>query len=458
MAFRALLFSKSEESNEALISACAQADIRLEVCQDIFAAIDKGTKQPFSCVLVDWAGQPEAGFLLKRSRESGPNKSLVAIALVDHDPSTAEMRDHRLDFLIHRPVVADEVCDLLKKASEKMHPVDFKETPSAPAAEQRSHEAAPVPAVEAQPDHSQDQLEHAGNSVEASASDENNADQLESDEPVHRSHNFAHVLRNAFAAALVLTAALFIWNARDTFVYLAHTREGRIKVLRESVSALFYLNSSGAQAVDAASTDAQQDAYFSRTGTGPTSAQAPQIGVVPTEADLSGSPMELRKANDIPLPTPVYERPDPEPVGRRSATIPDSLRGAASITPPVVVTVNPAQNAPINMPSIMPVSTQTTNEPVSVSEDSARALLIQKVDPIYPPEALAQKYQGQVVLQATIGRDGSVEDLKIVRGYFVLGKAAIAAVKQWRFQPYMLNGHPMQTQTTISLKFTFPPS
>ena len=62
------------------------------------------------------------------------------------------------------------------------------------------------------------------------------------------------------------------------------------------------------------------------------------------------------------------------------------------------------------------------------------------MNPDYPPEALAQKLHGPVVLQATIGRDGSVEDLKIIRGYFVLGKAAIAAVKQWRFQPYMLNG------------------
>jgi hypothetical protein len=105
---------------------CAKAGIRLEVCEDIFAAIDKGTKQAFSCVMVDWAGQPEAGFLLKRSRESGPNKSLIAIAVVDHDPSAADMRDHRLDFLIHRPIVADETLDLLTKASQKMQEVSVE--------------------------------------------------------------------------------------------------------------------------------------------------------------------------------------------------------------------------------------------------------------------------------------------------------------------------------------------
>jgi len=77
---------------------------------------------------------------------------------------------------------------------------------------------------------------------------------------------------------------------------------------------------------------------------------------------------------------------------------------------------------------------------------------------VYPPEALPQKLHGRVVLQATIGRDGSVEDLKLVRGYFVLGKAAIAAVRQWRFQPYTFNGRPAETQTVITINFSYPPS
>jgi protein TonB len=92
-----------------------------------------------------------------------------------------------------------------------------------------------------------------------------------------------------------------------------------------------------------------------------------------------------------------------------------------------------------------------------VSEEAARALLVHTVNPVYPPEALAQKLHGPVVLQAVIGRDGSVEDLKLVRGYFVLGRAAIAAVKQWRFQPYSANGHASATQTVITINFSYPP-
>jgi TonB family protein len=449
MAFRALLFSKNEETNAAIVSVCAKAEVRLEVCEDIFAAIDKGKKQAFSCVMVDWAGQPEAGFLLKRSRESGPNKSLVAIAIVDHDPSAAEMRDHQLDFLIHRPIVADETLDLLTKASQKMQEVSV-ENVAASVAEVTSHR-------EAEPQSEPSQQEQAGGSVEPSAIDEHAGEEIESGEeaPLH-ARNYAHMLRNSFAAVLALTAILLLWNARDAFVYLARTPEDRVNVLRESLAAAFYMNPLGAQGIGAASTDAQQDAYFSRGGSN-SAVQSPQIKVVATEADLTED-RQLRKAADIPLPTPEFQRPEPEPVYKPSTAIPESLRNSAPIAPPVVVTVNPAQMMPVSLPSVAPVSTQNLSEPIALNEESERALLIQSVNPVYPPEAVAQKLQGTVVLQATIGRDGNVEDLKIVRGLFVLGKSAVAAVKQWRFQPYTFNGHAVQTQTTITLHFTYPPS
>ena len=82
MAFRALLFSKSTDTNAAMTQACERAGIRAEVCSDIFTAIEKGKTRTFSCVMVDWADQPEASFLLKRARESVPNRETVAVAIV----------------------------------------------------------------------------------------------------------------------------------------------------------------------------------------------------------------------------------------------------------------------------------------------------------------------------------------------------------------------------------------
>ena len=95
----------------------------------------KGKTQAFSCVIADWADQPEASFLLKRARESAPNRDTVAIAIVDHEPTAAEMRDNRLDFLIYRPISAEEADAVLAKACEQMQPL------SAEDAEESSRQA-----------------------------------------------------------------------------------------------------------------------------------------------------------------------------------------------------------------------------------------------------------------------------------------------------------------------------
>ena len=95
--------------------------------------------------------------------------------------------------------------------------------------------------------------------------------------------------------------------------------------------------------------------------------------------------------------------------------------------------------------------------PIVLPEETSRELLVTKVQPVYPPQAARTGLQGAVVLQALIGKDGSVRDLKLIRGYLVFGRAAFDAVKQWRFKPYILNGQAVETQTQITVNFK-PPS
>ena len=118
--------------------------------------------------------------------------------------------------------------------------------------------------------------------------------------------------------------------------------------------------------------------------------------------------------------------------GRTGVIIPDSLR---------------------NSPSASPASSL---EPSSVPEETSLGLLIHRVDPDYPQQALAQHLEGPVVLQAWIARDGTVRDVKLVKGYFVLARAAFDAVKQWRFKPYSPNGKAIDFQTVLTLNFKYP--
>lgn len=453
MAFRALLFSKSPETNTAMTAACKNTGIRAEVCSDIFSAIEKGKTQAFSCVIADWADQPEASFLLRRARESAPNRNTVGIAIVDNEPSAAEMRDNRLDFLIYRPISADEADAVLAKACEQMQPSNAQDMAESSAPDDAANEGSNPASVDADVAESHQQDESTSFSEANIADDGGTATATEGDEAEHRERSHAIGFHGVFAAVLVLTAVFCLWRSREVIQYLSSTPEGRFRVLRESVTAFFYGNQ-GASPVGAAASDAQQDTYFSR---GPSSTEkTPTLRVAATESTLPEARMPLPKAPDFPLPVPEFEHQELPPIHRERAAIPESMKSSPPIAPPVVVTVNPAQMMPVSAPQPQPTS-QQVGEPVAVSEETARSLLVHTVSPVYPPEALAQKLHGPVVLQAVIGRDGTVEDLKIVRGYFILGRAAIAAVKQWRFQPYSLSGHAAATQTVITVNFSYPP-
>jgi protein TonB len=76
--------------------------------------------------------------------------------------------------------------------------------------------------------------------------------------------------------------------------------------------------------------------------------------------------------------------------------------------------------------------------------------------PSYPEQAVKAGLQGPVTLQAWIGRDGTIQDLKLVRGSFLLGQAAYRAVKQWRYQPYLINGRAVEAETFVTVDFRLP--
>jgi TonB family protein len=82
--------------------------------------------------------------------------------------------------------------------------------------------------------------------------------------------------------------------------------------------------------------------------------------------------------------------------------------------------------------------------------------LVNLVEPVYPPDAERNHFEGTVRLHATIGADGSVKDLQPLSGPPPLFPAALTAVRQWRYNPTMLNGQPIETQEDISLVFRLP--
>lgn len=129
--------------------------------------------------------------------------------------------------------------------------------------------------------------------------------------------------------------------------------------------------------------------------------------------------------------TPGPNIPGAIPLGRTGDAIARVLQATPSVTP--VVT----------LPRTIRLSTGVTD-----------GLLIHKVMPIYPQIARQTHTQGAVVLQAVIGRDGRIENLQLVSGNPLLVTAAMDAVKQWRYRPYLLTNEPVEVETQITVNFT----
>jgi TonB family protein len=99
---------------------------------------------------------------------------------------------------------------------------------------------------------------------------------------------------------------------------------------------------------------------------------------------------------------------------------------------------------------------QVSPAPPQVSGAVMQSLLVKKVAPSYPPLARQARIQGTVILGATITKTGDVENIQLVSGHPMLAPAAIEAVKQWKYSPYMLNGEATEIQTMIQVNFTLP--
>jgi len=105
-----------------------------------------------------------------------------------------------------------------------------------------------------------------------------------------------------------------------------------------------------------------------------------------------------------------------------------------------------AEEVPANPPPALP-------KRVRVSQGVSKGLLVKKVAPLYPADARAAYIQGTVVLQAQISPTGDITDLELVSGPVELAGSAVAAIRQWKYKPYLLMGHPVAVETQIQVNY-----
>ena len=91
---------------------------------------------------------------------------------------------------------------------------------------------------------------------------------------------------------------------------------------------------------------------------------------------------------------------------------------------------------------------------VTVSQQEMQGNILTKAVPVYPPAAKKARIQGKVVLDAVIGTDGNVESLRVLSGPPELQQSALDAVRQWTYKPYLVNGEPVEVETTVNIIYT----
>jgi protein TonB len=194
---------------------------------------------------------------------------------------------------------------------------------------------------------------------------------------------------------------------------------------------------------------------------------------------------------DIALFLPRVEQPrdvlvvSGPPAQRQSqSSTPDVLTAPTALPRQIVYTVDPpvisdlpfspgrntgitgagnpftGDSIPVTAPPVAPPPPQPPPAPIinarpfRQSSGVQAARLIYQVKPVYPQIARQTRTQGVVVLEAVISKDGSVDSLRVVSGHLLLTQAAVDAVRQWKYQPTMLSGEPVDVITTVTVTFT----
>jgi TonB family protein len=106
-------------------------------------------------------------------------------------------------------------------------------------------------------------------------------------------------------------------------------------------------------------------------------------------------------------------------------------------------------NTPVSVPNHAP-------QTLRISQGVSQGLILKRVQPVYPAQAMQMRVQGAVQLLATISKEGQISNLSILSGDSILARAATDAVRQWKYKPYYLNGEPVEIQTQITVNFKLP--
>lgn len=173
---------------------------------------------------------------------------------------------------------------------------------------------------------------------------------------------------------------------------------------------------------------------------------------VPQPAPVTETPKPAARA--FSLPTPIA-RPVSATITDAPPTISASTAAPVAVGMPARIAPLPAPNAPAPPPASSPTASSAAGQPtqITVAGKTQAARLVRQIVPVYPSVAKTARVQGTVRFRVTIGADGQVKSVNPLGGPLPLVQSAADAVKQWRYQPTIVDGKPVEVVTEVDVQF-----
>jgi len=461
-----MVFSSDEHTSQSLGQALRELEFEVVCCPEIFSAVEKITSRSFDVVVSDWNEGLEAAFLLKTARELPSNHAAFTIAIANPEAASAA-RKAGADLVLSRPIVPDNVkyalltCDpFLVHMKTWLPKLGF---PPAEGTLPNNTQPNPLPRLENSVAETPRPLRAWPSPLPHHSPERDNAvvpaESIFDDDLLYRSRvqtlfqppepsfSVATSIRRRSAGRLLPGMAIAVAFLSVGYVFSEPLRGesgptsvaqicGRVLERTEAWLHRPEVKEAPSFAVQMAQNDGSESAPAGRA--------IGRIRVTPVRDPFLAATAAPQNRQPQPLQVEAQPPSQQQLPATTAVRIPESLK-----TPVQAATMRSV--AARITPSLL-----AALEPVALSEDLSRRLLLQKVLPSYPEQAIRARLQGPVVLQAWIGRDGTIQDLKLIQGSFVLGQAAYRAVKQWRYQPYLVNGRAVEAQTFVTVDFKLP--
>jgi TonB family protein len=456
------MFSSNQETSRQLRQALIELDLQVEHCPEIFSAVEKLTSQSFDVIAVDWDEGAEASFLLKTARELKSNQNAVTVAVMNDDASFPAAV-FGVNVVLRKPVLSDEIkyslltCDEFlagmrqwlargetAAAGQATPPPEkspaLRRAPSDRVFPEAVGVESPDPCLSAGPELPQEPgyggddlglFRHSG--IQSL---------FHSPDTVREPRKSRDVSR----FLLIASGCVAFLAASYAFSQPAARNPVALALVKTYDRASRWIHRPAAGDPDDGNADEEDAANYNPAHI-PANGRITKIRITAARHGVSA---ETNSAGLQPAfsdaAAGAQAEPSQSPLSPIPNRVPESLKSPAL--------EHGAENAVAEM--VVPSRLAGMLQPVNLTQELAEKLLLERVVPAYPVQAIQARLQGAVVLEAWIGRDGAIRELKLVRGSLLLGKAACDAVKRWRYRPYLQNGQAVEAQTFVTIDFRLP--